>query len=348
MATWEETLNAALTGSPVVGEYPSTVADRLMVALDASFELLDAAGKLGEVQVIAGTEPGPYSNPTTLLADSAEQVRSRWRFDDESQWRNLSEAARQLEANLNLLVAPSAPPPSDPPPPPPPSGGSVVPGSASLVASLDFNGGNLSQWANLQTRDRNGSPSGYCTYSACVRNGGPGHETAARFEVRRGDVPNFGGGERSEVRAPGSADVREGNERWYTWSTRFGDTGFTPPNSGWGCIFMQWHAGDGSPPLCLEVNRSGQVSINNNRSGGYSRPVCPIDAGKWHDFVLHVRFSRSSSNGLVEMWRDGVKLASFRAATMASDHNYLKMGIYRASQSHTQVVWHDGLKIYRP
>jgi hypothetical protein len=110
---------------------------------------------------------------------------------------------------------------------------------------------------------------------------------------------------------------------------------------------MQWHSNSGSPPLSIHAE-NGNISLQNDRSGGYSKNVCPIDPGKWHDYVLHVKWS-SSSSGLVEMWQDGKKLISYNAANcVGSESNYLKMGIYRdAKHSNTHVVWHDSVKQFR-
>lgn len=346
MATNEELVNALhaeLTGGDVLGQYPDSVVDRLMAALDSAWDLVEAAGKLDQAQVIAGTELGPFTvPPTTKLADIREQVASRFRFDEASRPRTLAEAARQLEVLMPLLGDGT----TTPPPPPAPT--TVVPSSATLVGDLGFDNGWNAGWTNMQTRDRNGAPGTYSTYSASIRDGGPGHPTAARFEVRNGDIPSFGGGERSEVRASGTFDVRSGMESWYSWSMRLGDAGGTfPAVSGWGLIVMQWHSDEGSPPLSIHAE-NGYISLQNDRSGGYTKNVCPIDPGVWHDYVLHVKWS-SSSSGLMEMWRDGQKFTSYNAANcVGSESNYLKAGIYRdAVHTNTHVVWHDSIKQYR-
>lgn len=224
---------------------------------------------------------------------------------------------------------------------------SIVPPSAQLVGSLNYDTGNLSQWSVLQTKDRNGAPGSYNTWRASVRNGGTGHSTAARFEVRDGDIPSFGGGERSEVTAGSKYNVREGQQTYYTWSMRLGDAGGAfPAVAGWGLIVMQWHSSEGSPPLSIHAE-NGQVSVQNDRAPEYVQNACPIDPGVWHDYVLRVKWSRSAT-GLVEMWRDGQQLLSFPAATtVGAESNYLKQGIYRSSENTgTHVVWHDNLRVY--
>jgi hypothetical protein len=353
VASYEQNVNdlhAALTGSNQLGQYPNTVVDRLLIALDRAWELVEAAGLGDKAPVIAGSELGPWTKPTTKLEDIRQQTLARYRHDEQSRPRTLAEAARQLEALVSLLVdVPSAPDPTAPVEPAPtvPPTPSIVPAGAKLVGYLDYDTGDLTQWRVLQTKDRNSSPGSYNTWRASVRDGGPGHPKAARFEVRPGDVPNFGGGERSEVQASSTFDVREGMESYYTWSMRLGDPGGSFPGaSGWGLIVMQWHSNEGSPPLAIHA-QGGQISFSNNRPGGYRQNVCPIDPGNWHDYVLRVKWGRDANRGLVEMWRDGQKLASRKAATTVNaERNYLKQGIYRDRSSATHVVWHDHLRVY--
>lgn len=224
---------------------------------------------------------------------------------------------------------------------------SVIPASATLLGTLNFDTGNFSQWGTIQCDGYNASASGWGGgRPLAIVNDGTGHGSAARYEVRSGD--SAASGERSEARAGSAHNVVEGDERYYSWSTKF-NAGFPSPTGGW-CIVMQWHAGDGSPPLAIEYSTSGQLTIGNNRSGeNYRLNVAPADPGNWHDYVLHAKFSNSSSTGFIRMWRDGAEVLpkTFRK-TMASSSNYLKMGLYRGPMSGTQIVFHDGLLIYRP
>ena len=92
----------------------------------------------------------------------------------------------------------------------------------------DFDTRNSAQW-ELETAR---------TYSLQVLDGGSGHTTAGRFEVRDGDTP-VDSGERSEAKAPNWTDVSDGDERWYSFSMMF-DKSFPVPTDGW-CDPMQWH-----------------------------------------------------------------------------------------------------------
>ena len=54
--------------------------------------------------------------------------------------------------------------------------------------------------------------------------------------------------------------------------------------------------------------------------------------GEWVDYTLHVKFSRDAGTGFVEGWENGRQTVERTArATMTSDSNYLKQGIYRSA-----------------
>jgi hypothetical protein len=171
---------------------------------------------------------------------------------------------------------------------------------------------------------------------------------AAEFDLGPGDVPDFGGGERTEVRSDAAgALTHEGDERWYQWSMKF-PTDFKNPTGVW-FIVMQWHAGSGSPPLAINISDSGAVQIGGD--GVMSAPkktLGPVRRGQWVDYTLHVKFSRNARTGFVEGWENGRQTVPKTArATMTSSENYLKQGIYRDTGPKTSVVL-DGLKVTAP
>ena len=210
-------------------------------------------------------------------------------------------------------------------------------------------GDDLSSFVNLQTRDRNNDPGDYCTYSACVVRDDPDRPGAVRFEVRPGDVPDFGGGERTEVRFPSSADVEEGDERFYEFDLKFED--YPPPegiNGGSHSIVMQWHPGDVGPVFHLGVDGTGNFIVGHRWSED-KKVIGPIDEGRWHSYVVHVKHSRSSGSGFLEIWRDGeLVVPRHSRATMDSSSSYLKMGIYRGEESFNQSLLYDNVRITAP
>ncbi|MFC5141104.1 polysaccharide lyase [Actinomycetospora rhizophila] len=230
-------------------------------------------------------------------------------------------------------------------------GGVTVGGNQVFLG--DWETGDFSQWGVCQSKLVNGGCRGVgrgnanmtITDAPDVRQG----QHAARFTVKPGDVPNFGGGERSEVQsnAPGAL-VHEGDERWYEWSVQYPQD--MPDVKGRFFIILQWHSASGSPPLAIDLSK-GTVDIGGDgvRSAP-RRTIGPIRRGEWVDYVLHVKFSRNAGTGFVEAWENGQQTVQrTNRATMVDGENYLKQGIYRSTSSTGTVsLTMDGLRVTAP
>ncbi|HVL84501.1 MAG TPA: polysaccharide lyase [Pseudonocardia sp.] len=226
---------------------------------------------------------------------------------------------------------------------------SPVPAGATRLFSEDFENGGFARWDSCQNVFVNSD----CDTS------GVGHaldlvgqarkgEFAARFVVKPGDVPDFGGGERSEVASHSDEmATRSGDRRWYEFSLFFPEDFPNPVEGDW-FIVMQWHAGDGSPPLAVEVSPDGELYLGGDGVEHDSRRIGPVRRGEWVDYVMHVGFSRSASEGFVEVWENGEQVVErVSRATMSSDENYFKMGIYRGNgDDSTAAVLIDDLAVY--
>ncbi|MHA6795991.1 heparin lyase I family protein [Pseudonocardia bannensis] len=228
---------------------------------------------------------------------------------------------------------------------------SPVPAGLREVFVGDFGTGDFSQWETCQSVLMNAACSGYrLTHHSMQLVDGPRQGVkAAHFEVRDGDVPDFGGGERSEVAAHNEgALTREGDERWYEFSMRFPEN-FRNPQGGW-FIVMQWHSGSGSPPLAIDISNDGDIYIGGDGVEHEKKSIGKVRPGEWVDYVLHAKFSNSASTGFVEAWENGVQTVQrYNRATMSSDENYLKMGIYRDDEdSGTAEVSIAGLRVTAP
>ncbi|MEJ2888093.1 polysaccharide lyase [Actinomycetospora aeridis] len=245
-------------------------------------------------------------------------------------------------------------PPTDPsadPSPTPPVTASVQVGARELFVG-DFETGDFSQWNTCQAKGFNGR----------CRNIGAGNDQmrivsgadarqgrhAARFNIRPGDVPPFGGRERSEVQSNAEgAVVHEGDERWYQWSMKFPEN-FENPSGGW-FIVLQWHSSSGSPPLAINVDNDGRIRIGGD--GLKSEPkrwLGSVRRGEWVDYTLHVKFSRDRGTGFVEGWENGQQtVPRYNRASMKDDENYLKQGVYRDEGPETWVM-QDGMRITGP
>lgn len=216
----------------------------------------------------------------------------------------------------------------------------------------DFVEFNSCQWVgrndNCQTYD------GTSDYSATVT-AIDGRPDVARFELRDGDVPPFGGGERTEVAAPGTgggADDAsyEGDEWWIGFDMKL-DAAFPDP-AGWGGVLWQMHpeSSTASPPLVLDIDPSGHLGIaNHDPSGAQRTDLGPADKGTWHRYLIHAKFSPDEAVGFRQMWIDGVQVEPRTACkTMipGDTYNYMKLGYYRDNPStDTAILYFDNVRI---
>jgi len=255
-----------------------------------------------------------------------------------------SPEATSPEAGAAGADGPAAPAPAQPQPAPKaapkdtgtaPAPASVgpprVPVGKRVVFAADYETGDFSQWGTCQSALLNGSCAelgrGDRAMQVVEAPTPDGGRYAARFIVRDGDIPDFGGGERAEVSEnDAGALTREGDERWYEWSMRL-PQGFRRPTGGW-FIVMQWHGGSGSPPLAIDLSQ-GTVDVGGDGVDAPRRTIGPVRRGEWVDYVLHVKFSRGNA-GFVEAWENGTRtVPRTNRPTMSSGENYLKQGIYR-------------------
>lgn len=215
--------------------------------------------------------------------------------------------------------------------------------SASVLWRGDFETGDISQW----TRAQQVSPDRLQVVESPVREG----RYALRAEVRNGDNPIGASGHRNELVL--MTNETEGDERYYSWSTLWPeDYPFYPT---WQ-LFTQWHHSgpSGAPPVRFVLGCSaadcGQPMPDTmffivSGQGIWTEKVVP---GKWHDFVLHVKWSSNPQTGFVELWYDGNLVVPKQsvATLFPGQTNYLKQGLYRdAATQPTQVVYHDGFTI---
>ena len=210
-----------------------------------------------------------------------------------------------------------------------------------VLKRADFESGNLRQWNGVETVNRR--------RVRVVRSSIQGR-FAGRFEVRNGESP-FGIGERAEVQIRTSE--REGQVRWYSWSTKFARN-FPIARRGAWQVVTQWHANaNGSPPLGFFVDRN-RLILRAHRHSAPRRLLSvrdlwsgPLRRGKWNHIKMRVRWSGSDRKGWVELWMNGRKvLKRTKVRTLYPGiRNYFKQGYYRCScLTKTGVVFHDGFR----
>jgi Polysaccharide lyase len=191
---------------------------------------------------------------------------------------------------------------------------------------------------------------------------------AARFELRQGDHPEgMCCNARAEVSGEAATRADEGDDRWYQWSTMFGND--FPAGQGWS-VMAQWHANaDGSPPVAFNA---GPTNVGDDRWGivlstwnapGDAGPTftpwsVPVTRGVWNDIKMHIKWSVRDDVGFIEFWLNGAP-QRFTAAPCAGETRcrvrtlmpagggvYFKQGYYRDSHiTPTGTVYHDGFSV---
>ena len=232
--------------------------------------------------------------------------------------------------------------------------GSGVPVGQTTKFTEDFELGNLSRWNSVQTHAYDGSPSGYnvtSNYQLKIVNAGAGHETALRTEVRDGDTA-VGSHERAELSGFGKTPINNGDEQWYEFDVKFGDTTF-PSIDQWD-IFFQWHQvnDEGAPALALAVHSDGKVYFEREPDGEIEFiEAFTVTPGVWQHLVVHVKWSPNASTGFIQMHRDGVEvvpktMCKTMYTTDNTDPYYIKCGQYRrSSNTSTSIVYHDKIRV---
>jgi hypothetical protein len=156
---------------------------------------------------------------------------------------------------------------------------------------------------------------------------------------------------------PNYPDARNGSDLWYGWS-QYLDSGWSANEMVDSRKYFLGLAGfrltdtlRSGPGANLDVDRS-QYYTGINLSGATSDfPIGHADFGGmrfggWDDFVVHVRWS-TSSNGVMEWWRNGVKLSSYTGRTLGAGRKVARrQGIYEGvGVSQTRVMYVDNDRI---
>ncbi|MEI6949167.1 polysaccharide lyase [Paraflavisolibacter sp. H34] len=194
---------------------------------------------------------------------------------------------------------------------------------------------------------------------------------AVRFEIRK-DQPKVGSSSkiRSEVTViKGSEYPNFGKEAWYSFAIYFPAQGFEADNER-DCI-NQWFE-DGSDETTircqsdkafLEVTPpAGSVSLkkydlfgssikgSSSVTTGSVSAFKNISKDKWHQFVFHFIHS-TGSDGLIEVWRDGVKIHEIKGRNSHLKVPKWKIGLYKASflngtsNRNSRVLYFDNVRV---
>lgn len=194
----------------------------------------------------------------------------------------------------------------------------------------DFETDDLSQWsAQIVNNDR------MQIVDSPVREG----KHAVKVTVRPGDNPIHSSGNRNELVNP--EQQREGTDAYFRWSTMWPED--YPSHPQWQ-VFTQFHQVEdccGSPPIQFII-RGDEISFTASQQQTLLWSA-PLVRGKWHDFILRIKFSDNSEQGFVELWYDGEKVVN-RYHTSTRANSYLKQGLYRSNEiTSVATLYHDGM-----
>lgn len=176
---------------------------------------------------------------------------------------------------------------------------------------------------------------------------------SVRFELRDTDK-EVQSGTRAEITFP----IATSNNRWYSYAMYIPSADYKYDATDE--VITQWHQGGGeTPALCLRT-KSDKLFLRvlkNYKSGEMEWiDLGKLDKDKWHTYVMHVKHT-AGSDGLVEIWRDGVKIlnrAGPNSYPLTGDFHlpFWKLGIYKSawngsktSATRKRVIYFDEIKM---
>jgi hypothetical protein len=169
---------------------------------------------------------------------------------------------------------------------------------------------------------------------------------SARFELRDSD-PETNNGTRAEISFPDATNLN----RWYSYALYAPSAYFKYDSDD--DVITQWHQGGGlTPALCLRV-KADRLYL---RVLGTWVDMGAFEKDVWRAYVMHVKHS-AGSDGLIEIWRDGVKIMNRSGANAYKiegdiEMPNLKLGVYKSdwngsgtTQTNVRVLYFDDIRI---
>jgi hypothetical protein len=169
---------------------------------------------------------------------------------------------------------------------------------------------------------------------------------SARFELRDSD-PEVQSGTRSEISFPDATNLN----RWYSYALYAPSGQFKYDDDD--DVITQWHQGGGlTPALCVRV-RKDRIFM---RVLGTWIDLGAFEKDVWRAYVMHVKHS-AGSDGLIEIWRDGVKIMNRSGANAykieGDIHNpNMKLGVYKSNwngsgttSTNVRVLYFDDIRL---
>lgn len=205
-------------------------------------------------------------------------------------------------------------------------------GRAEVIWRGDFETGNTDQWKGGAPREE-GVKKLATIVTDVVREG----KYAVRIDGTNAAIRK--GNDRVEfLHQPDPAGCAEGTERFFCWSLYapktlkgFHSGGYFEARKIWRQTMAFELNGD-------DVQFSTRVPYALRWQGkGKFTP------GHWHDFIVHVGWSRDPAKGFVEVWYDGEKVVPKTSTATLHDDNvcFLQVGFFRRSADFPETIYLD-------
>jgi hypothetical protein len=200
--------------------------------------------------------------------------------------------------------------------------------SAEVLWRGDFETGDTKQW------DGSVKPEGVKVVMEPVRAGKFALRIDGTNAARRGEHDRIEF--QHQPKPPGTA---EGTERYYGWSVylpkKFTDRphtlGYFESRKSWSRLMAFEVTGE-------DVLFTTRVPYSRHWSGKGK-----LTAGRWHDFAVHVLWSRDPKRGFVEMWFDGEKVVPLTKTATLRDENvaFFQIGLFRETSDVPETILID-------
>jgi hypothetical protein len=187
---------------------------------------------------------------------------------------------------------------------------------AQVIWRGDFETGNLDQWKGAPKSDA------VKVVQDPVREGKYACRIDGSNAARRGTLDRIEFQHQPEP--PGTA---EGTERYFSWSVylpkKFGDAvhhvGYFETRNSWSQLMSFEAKGE-------DLKFSTRVPYKLHWTGNGK-----LTPGRWHDFALHVLWSRDPAKGFVEVWFDGENIVPLAKTATLKDENvaFFQIGFIR-------------------
>ena len=186
------------------------------------------------------------------------------------------------------------------------------------IVRADFETGDTSQWKASPKSE------GFKVVQDPVREGKYALRIDGSNAAKRGDL------DRIEFQhLPANGGTLEGAERYFGWSV------FVPQKFTDGSHSVGYFETRNSWRQVLSFEAHGEDILFTTRVPYAKRwdGKGKLTPGRWHDFALHVFWSRDPANGFVELWFDGEQVVKKVSTATLRDENppFFQIGFMRAT-----------------